>query len=906
MAAQGSSQCRRSGLGKEKLQGEVDLSGGNSYMGYDGYDYTFEPWSEGGSSPSQLAGDETLVGPDGAVYDVFYPQSGHDEKELRLAVFVDMSAAKLEKKVASLEKRLQDELRAALEPVMLRLDQIEEQLRGRIGSRDSTPKAEFEAGECRGELEGIAVVPQALQEVKGDQSQPKLQIGHWVDGHALPAMAEADVDEEPIPFAETIWNVVLVLGHTGAGWTEVVIASLLTILGTFMQVIFVAVLFSDSFLGEPVEEQVRAARQWRAGSAHDVKHMDLAMTSLVSRVCSGDGSLILSTGQADLIVQINQFLGIQNGEVEPKMVPPGTTLCMLCIGLWCVVLGGEFRSIATSLYAAGKIPRSARTVMERGSFVSISYGRFGSYLLMRLARTAVAFCLLIAGTQWLARTSSITDLILNSVALEAILQSDEMIFASLFPKKIQVAIYELEPLKIRYTRRMGQFESCSVGLLFCVAVLVPFFLWVKPIADMMLLVKSEYCGGDQNFVVSLNQDMQMYMGFATVPYENVSTALLGQLAVMEHSKERFVNETLPKYILFANSLDTFETNRFKSMKEAASQFPYCLDYDHWPLGLQTIHGASFRSAALQLGKRHATSCADLAEFCDQWGARLLRLVCGPTCGCADPRALPWFKAPGQGCSTACRREALATAAQLPCNDANTTENWQKFWQMYPGVISAYMGQDLLQTPEGSNILKFVEIMTTLGCTGLHIIGPVDGATGANWCEGSEQFFSPLALICPDACGCATGPSHCADSCRTCGDAATFPANPVASNCAEAKAIGICDVATDAKAYCSETCGICNGSANYSSAVCEDAPIPPDFIQGIDCGKALIGLPRLRPVEYARLKQREKRVSRAYGGSRCAHCVRSRIVRAFLIEEQKCVKQVLAEKLSQAKEKEGGR
>ena len=30
------------------------------------------------------------------------------------------------------------------------------------------------------------------------------------------------------------------------------------------------------------------------------------------------------------------------------------------------------------------------------------------------------------------------------------------------------------------------------------------------------------------------------------------------------------------------------------------------------------------------------------------------------------------------------------------------------------------------------------------------------------------------------------------------------------------------------------------------------------------------------------------------------------MRAFLIEEQKCVKQVLAEKLSQAKEKEGGK
>eukprot|EP00933_Yihiella_yeosuensis_P035859 TRINITY_DN294_c0_g1_i1.p1 TRINITY_DN294_c0_g1~~TRINITY_DN294_c0_g1_i1.p1 ORF type:complete len:124 (+),score=34.39 TRINITY_DN294_c0_g1_i1:97-468(+) len=72
----------------------------------------------------------------------------------------------------------------------------------------------------------------------------------------------------------------------------------------------------------------------------------------------------------------------------------------------------------------------------------------------------------------------------------------------------------------------------------------------------------------------------------------------------------------------------------------------------------------------------------------------------------------------------------------------------------------------------------------------------------------------------------------------------------------------------------------------------------------DCGKALIGLPRLRPYEMRRLKNREKRVSRAYGGSRCAKCVRMRVVRAFLIEEQKCVKQVLAEKLSQAKAESG--
>nr|Q1WBV0.1 RecName: Full=Large ribosomal subunit protein eL34; AltName: Full=60S ribosomal protein L34 [Vicugna pacos]ABD90466.1 ribosomal protein L34 [Vicugna pacos] len=42
----------------------------------------------------------------------------------------------------------------------------------------------------------------------------------------------------------------------------------------------------------------------------------------------------------------------------------------------------------------------------------------------------------------------------------------------------------------------------------------------------------------------------------------------------------------------------------------------------------------------------------------------------------------------------------------------------------------------------------------------------------------------------------------------------------------------------------------------------------------------------------RLSKTKKHVSRAYGGSMCAKCVRDRIKRAFLIEEQKIVVKVL--------------
>ncbi|KAI9024702.1 60S ribosomal protein L34 [Hyaloraphidium curvatum] len=62
----------------------------------------------------------------------------------------------------------------------------------------------------------------------------------------------------------------------------------------------------------------------------------------------------------------------------------------------------------------------------------------------------------------------------------------------------------------------------------------------------------------------------------------------------------------------------------------------------------------------------------------------------------------------------------------------------------------------------------------------------------------------------------------------------------------------------------------------------------------DCGSTLAGIPGLRPKDYMRVSKRVKTVTRAYGGSRCGSCVRNRVVRAFLIEEQKIVKKVLAQ------------
>lgn len=59
------------------------------------------------------------------------------------------------------------------------------------------------------------------------------------------------------------------------------------------------------------------------------------------------------------------------------------------------------------------------------------------------------------------------------------------------------------------------------------------------------------------------------------------------------------------------------------------------------------------------------------------------------------------------------------------------------------------------------------------------------------------------------------------------------------------------------------------------------------------GPRQLQVPRLRPAQYSnsRLSKSKKTVHRAYGGVLSGGAVRDRIVRAFLVEEQKIVKKV---------------
>ena len=80
-------------------------------------------------------------------------------------------------------------------------------------------------------------------------------------------------------------------------------------------------------------------------------------------------------------------------------------------------------------------------------------------LMTYVVRVAIASVLLFGGILWLARTTSIEELMLNAVALNSILDVDEFLFAGMAPIKIQSAIRNLKPISVSYSRCRSQLES---------------------------------------------------------------------------------------------------------------------------------------------------------------------------------------------------------------------------------------------------------------------------------------------------------------------------------------------------------------------------------------------------------------------------------------------------------------
>lgn len=417
-----------------------------------------------------------------------------------------------------------------------------------------------------------------------------------------------------------------------------------------------------------------------------------------------------------------------------------------------------------------------RTEYRDNSLHSLSKGRFHLILASFVIRIVIATVLLLAGISWLARTTSITELMLNAVALNAILDVDEWLFAGFTPVSVELAVKNLEPIKVKYSRLRSQLEAVVLFLLLVATLLLPYIVLLQPLGETMKAVKWELCGGNQTFILAQNVETQVIAGLRTS-----SDPDLGEMSVMERAVHRHKFEdpnVLPHFISFSMGRAEFEAQRTQSIEDNQALWTACPETEFLrPGGLlyqdpvvTELFYTRLRTSVAMLGYfGEVPDCAEVRDYCDFPQARLLRMMCGDTCGCTQALSQPFHKVIRGGCTESCLRLAETEVRNLECRDHDQDPDvrWAAGWDVYPEAMGDFFSTNITETVVYPAILSVVSSMKARGCAGFQDPALRFEISSSNdWCAGFPPLYRPLAWLCPESCGCLgpEPPSYCPSSC----------------------------------------------------------------------------------------------------------------------------------------------
>eukprot|EP00747_Dinoflagellata_sp_TGD_P116017 gnl/TRDRNA2_/TRDRNA2_172274_c0_seq23.p1 gnl/TRDRNA2_/TRDRNA2_172274_c0~~gnl/TRDRNA2_/TRDRNA2_172274_c0_seq23.p1 ORF type:complete len:376 (+),score=37.27 gnl/TRDRNA2_/TRDRNA2_172274_c0_seq23:171-1130(+) len=241
---------------------------------------------------------------------------------------------------------------------------------------------------------------------------------------------------------------------------------------------------------------------WRETIAHSAPWHDPGMAaSLVSRVCSDDGSLAVATMQTDTMHNIILYQEVWFG------LPVGVLLCTFVLLVWCLTMASEFISVWKHLYSYALLPKQWQktSFSLSGDSISVkclSYTRFAFISVLLVVRAGIACNLLYSGSVWLCKTFSVPDLVLNGAALAFILDIDELLFETLVPRAAENLVNNLDELPMGRLLQWRGLGGRSVLTIFFAFIFVVIMINVEllPFYDKLMTMKSLMCDGNQDFV----------------------------------------------------------------------------------------------------------------------------------------------------------------------------------------------------------------------------------------------------------------------------------------------------------------------------------------------------------------------------------------------------------------------
>ena len=322
-------------------------------------------------------------------------------------------------------------------------------------------------GQARKEIELVAELDRHL--AARDASPPERQAS----SHPCGRLVDAGEVEDEVSIESSIWDCPLVIGTHAVRPVASVYVTLLLLVNVCVQLVFCAIVKE---MAEPTitKNAVGGYRSWRRNVAHDISGYDsISGTSLAQRVCAKEQGIESSASQMVMYTVLDQYLGPVGN------LTLGTLMCCLALFVWVLTVSKELTACVKTARAVRLAPHAPETVLtsddggKTSKFLSISPARKFLCLAVQLVRLGIDLWLLWYGIFYLVYTISVSDLLLNAVALEIVLGVDELIFEALLPARAETDGEPRRPAVAAQNNgaRHGSGEAHHVGVRRRVAVL---------------------------------------------------------------------------------------------------------------------------------------------------------------------------------------------------------------------------------------------------------------------------------------------------------------------------------------------------------------------------------------------------------------------------------------------------
>lgn len=365
----------------------------------------------------------------------------------------------------------------------------------------------------------ILEVPVSNADMQSPKTTVTSQRGKTVNYDQVDSKASEDYF-----FQSSTWDLALFVGTDVVG-TFGSLHTMVLVLSTFMiQLVFVGVVALNFSQPRVDHFSIQDAKRWRLATGHMETFWDpLTKASLASRVCNNDQALHVANGQASLFQTVNTYLG----EAGAPFLFRGPVLGMVALTLWFLMVSDD----VTTTLDLGRVLMTIPTgptclVLDTDdeddpkyvlSHLSFSRKLWGT--LITVVRLAVACVLLCFGSLYVVQTIYLPDLVLNCIALEIVLNVDDLLFTALASTPSRFLMNTLQPIKLpNMPRRKGlDVKAFCMLLAVPVALLLVNQLVMRPMLYDIQAVHTELCGGFQDFVW-LEDARRMAVMAETKPY----------------------------------------------------------------------------------------------------------------------------------------------------------------------------------------------------------------------------------------------------------------------------------------------------------------------------------------------------------------------------------------------------